>query len=172
MRKIQQTLLFLGLLTLLTACGYKPSSHYTSEILGERVHTEIDVSLSDPENSVLTKDALNRALRTRLKRIVTQKKQADSTIRVKYDKIHFTPLQYDKNGYVVYYQAQITLGFTFIKGDKRENRQIIGRYEFPIRASATISNDLRLKAIENGSLKALDQFIAYLSAKGLIHENL
>lgn len=170
MRKIKQTLLFLGVALFITACGYKPSAYHTSPILGEKVYTEIEVSLSDPENSVLTKDALNRALHTRLKRIVTQKEKADSMIHVVYDRIRFVPLQYNEQGYVVYYQAHITLGFTFTKGDQIEKRQIIGRYEFPIRPSAIISNDLRLKAIEQGSIKALDQFISYISAKGLLRD--
>lgn len=170
MQKIKQTLLCFGVVVLLTACGYRPSAHTASPILGEKVYTEIEVSLSDPENAVLTKDALNRALHTRLKRIVTKKEKADSTIRVVYDTIRFVPLQYNKQGYVIHYQAHITLGFTFTKGDKSEKRQIIGRYEFPIRPSAIISNDLRLKAIEQGSIKALDQFISYISAKGLLRD--
>jgi len=171
MKKIKQILLFLGVAVLLTACGYKPSAHNTTPVLGEKVYTEIEVSLSDPENAVLTKDALNRALHTRLKRIVTQKEKADSMIRVVYDTIRFVPLQYNRQGYVVHYQAHITLGFTFTKGEKSEKRQMIGRYEFPIRPSAIISNDLRLKAIEKGSIKALDQFISYISAKGLMNDN-
>jgi hypothetical protein len=156
---------------LLTSCGYKPSSHYTKKIVGENVYTEVEVSLSDPENAVLIKDALNRALYRRLKSKATRKRDSDSSIYVAYDNIRFVPLQYNKNGYVVHYQAYITLGFTFIKGEVTEKRQIVGRYEFPIRPSAIISNDLRFKAIEQGSIKALDQFIAYISAKGLLtHE--
>jgi len=153
---------------LLTACGYKPSSHYSKQIIGENVYTEVEVSLSDPENAVLIKNALNKALYTRLKTKATRKRDADSSIYVAYDNIRFVPLQYNKNGYVVHYQARITLGFTFVKGEVTQKRQVIGRYEFPIRPSAIISNDLRFKAIEHGSIKALDQFIAYLSAKGLL----
>ena len=153
---------------LLTSCGYKPSSHYTKKIIGERVYTEVEVSLSDPENAVLIKDALNKALYTRLKSKATRKRHADSSIYVAYEKIRFIPLQYDKQGYVVHYQADISLQFRFEKGEMKENRKMVGRYEFPIRPSAIISNDLRLKAIEQGSIKALDQFITYLSAKGLL----
>ena len=153
---------------LLTACGYKPSSQYTKPIIGEKVYTEVEVSLSDPENAVLIKDALNKALYTRLKSKATRKKHADSSMYVAYKNIRFIPIQYNKNGYVVHYQAHITLVFTFVKGKVTEQRQIIGRYEFPIRPSAIISNDLRFKAIEQGSIKALDQFIAYLSAKGVL----
>lgn len=155
---------------LLTACGYKPSSQYCHAIIGQNVYTEVEVSLSDPENAVLVKDALKRALYTRLKSKSTRKRDAESSIYVAYDNIRFVPLQYNKNGFVVYYQAHITLGFTFIKGEKKEKRQIVGRFEFPIRPSAIISNDLRFKAIEQGSIKALDQFIAYLSAKGVLLE--
>jgi hypothetical protein len=154
-------------LLILTGCGYRPSAQAAQTMIGERVFTQVDVSLSDPENAVLTKDALNIALQTRLKRIVSKQKSADSSIFVRYKDLRFIPLQYNRNGYVVFYQAQITLEFRFIKGERKEQREILGRFEFPIRPSAIISNDLRLKAIEQGSLKALDQFIAYLSVKGL-----
>lgn len=166
---MKKTLFTVGILILLTACGYKPSAHYASKVIGEKIYTQVDVSLSDPENAVLTKDALNKALRIRLKKIVTTKEQAESSIRVVYEKITFVPIQYDKQGYVVHYQACITLGFTFTRGEKSETRHIIGRYEFPIRASAIISTDLRFKAIEKGSIKALDEFISYISAKGLLN---
>ena len=165
MKKIYLSIL---ILILFVACGYKPSAYYAKKLIGEKVYTEVDVSLSDPENSVLTKDALNVALQTRLKRKVSKQNNADSSIFVFYKEIRFIPLQYDKNGYVVFYQAHIILDFTFKKKKIIENRQIIGRFEFPIRPSAIISNDLRLKAIEKGSLKALDEFITYLSAKGLL----
>ena len=163
-----QKIFILSLLLFLTACGYKPSTHYSKKIIGEKVYTEVKVSLSDPENAVLTKDALNRALYMRLKHQLSKKKSADSSIIVTYKSIRFIPLQYDRHGYVAYYQAHITLKFEFEKGDKREERSLVGRYEFPIGPSAIISNDLRFKAIEQGSIKALDEFISYISAKGLL----
>ena len=163
----KSSLLFI-LLIIFLSCGYKPSAQYAKKLVGEKVYTEVDVSLSDPENAVLTKDALNMALQTRLKRRVSKSKNADSSIFVLYKDIRFIPLQYDRNGYVVFYQAHITLDFTFKKEKIVEKRKIVGRFEFPIRPSAIISNDLRLKAIEKGSLKALDEFISYLSVKGLL----
>ncbi len=150
------------------ACGYKPSAYYSGKIIGEKVYTEVDVSLFDPENAVLTKDALNMALQVRLKRKVAKEKDADSSIFVVYQNTRFVPLQYDKNGYVIFYQAHIGLEFSFKKGKKIEKKNIIGRFEFPIRPSAIISNNLRLKAIEKGSLKALDEFISYLAVKGFV----
>jgi hypothetical protein len=137
-------------------------------MISQKVYTEVEVSLSDPENAVLVKDALNRALYTRLKSQATRKEDAGSSIKVSYKSIRFVPLQYNSNGYVVYYQANITLKFIFEKGKEKEERSLVGRYEFPIRPSAIISNDLRFQAIEKGSVKALDEFISYISAKGLL----
>jgi len=165
---MQKILLTLTTLFMVTACGYKPSSYYAKKMMGKNVYTEVEVSLSDPENAVLIKDALNKALFTRLKSHSSKKEGAESSIKVFYKSIRFIPLQYDSNGYVVYYQAHISLDFTFEKGKQKENRSLVGRYEFPIRPSAIISNDLRFKSIENGSLKALDEFISYISAKGLL----
>jgi outer membrane lipopolysaccharide assembly protein LptE/RlpB len=164
--RISLKLVLLATLVLLTACGYRPSAQFAKKVIGEKVYTNVDVSLSDPENAVLTKDALNRALQTRLKTIVTRKEDAEAMIAVVYENIRFVPLQYDKNGYVVFYQVNMTLRFTFEKGKHQESRKIIGRYEFPILPTAIIANDLRIKAIEKSSSKALDQFIAYIAAKG------
>lgn len=163
---IRKLFFSLWLVTLLTACGYRPSAHVVKKVIGKRVYTKVDVSRADPENAVLTKDGLNRALQTRLKSIVTTREEADSMIGVSYKSIHFTPLQYDKNGYVVEYQVNMRLKFTFEKKNHHEEKIILGLYEFPIAPTSIIANDLRLKAIEKSSVKALDQFIAYLSAKG------
>ena len=165
---MQRLWLLIVTLFLLTACGYKPSSLYSKKMISQKVYTEVEVSLSDPENAVLVKDALNRALYTRLKSQATRKEDAGSSIKVSYKSIRFVPLQYNRNGYVIYYQANITLKFVFEKGKEKEERSLIGRYEFPIRPSAIISNDLRFQAIEKGSVKALDEFISYISAKGLL----
>ena len=165
-KKMIQFLLSVFILVLVSGCGYRPSAHFAKKILGERVYTKVDVSLATPENSVLTKDALNKALRTRLKTIVTRKEDADSILSVMYEKMTFTPLQYDKNGYVVEYQVKMKLKFIFEKEGKVEIKRTIGHYEFPILPSAIIAYDVKLKAIEQSSVKALDQFFAYITAKG------
>ena len=155
------------LLLVFMGCGYRPSANFTDKILGERVYTNVIVSLSDPQNSVLIKDAIYKALYSRLDTTVTDKKRADSIIEVKYKSIKFKPLQYDKHGYVIFYQADTTLDFTYIKDKKIVKKTITGRYAFPIRPSAIISTSLRFEAIKNGSNRAIEQFIAYLSGFGL-----
>ena len=165
-KKIIQFLLLLVIVSLVSGCGYRPSSYFAKKVLGDRIYTKVDVSFATPENSVLTKDALNKALRTRLKTIVTRKEDADSMLKVVYESTTFIPLQYDKNGYATEYQVNLKLKFTFEKDGKVETKRTIGRYEFPIFPTAIIAYDVKLKAIEQSSVKALDQFFAYLAAKG------
>jgi len=165
-KKIIQSIFLLVTLSLVSGCGYRPSAHFAKKVLGDRVYTKVDVSLATPENSVLTKDALNKALRTRLKTIVTRREDADSMLSVMYENVKFIPLQYNKNGYVVEYQVNLKLKFTFEKDGKVETKRTIGRYEFTILPSAIIAYDLQLKAIEHSSVKALDQFFAYIISKG------
>lgn len=157
---------------LVYGCGYRPSSSYTPKTLGDRVYIEVEVSLSDPENSVLIRDTITKAIYTRLKSVTATKKRAKSTIRVKYRDIKFIPLEYNRNGYVVHYQADVILDFTFEREKRSVKKRLVGRYDFPIRPSAIISTSLRFKAIEEGSKKALDEFIAYLGTLGLLHEEL
>ncbi len=164
--KMLQFLLLMLTLNFILACGYRPSSQLAKKVIGEKVYTVVDVSLVTPENSVLTKDALNKALETRLKTIVTKKENADSMISVIYESMNFVPLQYDNNGYVIQYQVQTRLRFTFTKGKHSEVRSFTGYYEFSVLPTAIIAYNAVLKALEESSIKALDQFIAYIAAKG------
>jgi len=50
----------------ITACGYKPTVHYSREVLGERIHVDVSISRKDPKNSVLIKDAVNESVITRV----------------------------------------------------------------------------------------------------------
>ena len=161
-----RVLIYILLFTFI-GCGYRPSANLTDKTLGKRVYTNVVVSLSDPQNSVLIRDAIYKALYSRLNTTVTDRNSADSIIEVKYKSIKFQPLQYDKHGYVVFYQADTTLDFTYIKDKKIVKKTITGRYSFPIRPSAIISTSLRFEAIKNGSNRAIEQFIAYLSGFGL-----
>ncbi|MGB5964274.1 MAG: hypothetical protein WBG65_01950, partial [Sulfurimonadaceae bacterium] len=55
------TIYFL-LFTIFTGCGYQPSSKEAKKVMGETVSTEIIISMPDPENTVVLKDALDEAV--------------------------------------------------------------------------------------------------------------
>ncbi len=53
------------ILLFISACGYTPASKQARKVVGNRLFVEVTVSLQDPENAVLIKDAARNAVLTR-----------------------------------------------------------------------------------------------------------
>ncbi|MRI84145.1 MAG: hypothetical protein C6I00_06965 [Nitratiruptor sp.] len=151
----------------MAGCGYKPMRSYTADLLGPRIYTKVTIYLRDPQNSVLIKDAINAALLERFGTRITQNpNQADGTIEVGIRSITFTPLEYDRDGYVIYYRAKTRLEFRLDLNGRR--RQIVteGFYDFPIEPNSVITDSLRFVAIRESAAKAIDRFISQLAIMG------
>jgi len=152
---------------LLTACGYKPSSHTIKNIFSDTVYVEVVVDRVEPENASFLKDELNRIVYTRFKGRVVPKAQAQSQLRVSYQGSTFTPLSY-ADGYVTRYRANIRVKFDMVTKQGKITKKINTVYESDIQASSLYSSALRTEAIRKGLEKALDEFLAYVSAKGMV----
>ncbi len=165
-------LAFTILLTLfLGGCGYKPTSLFANKILGDRIYAEVEISIKDPQNSILIKDAINEAILNKFKSSISSKEHATSKLFVKLNSISFVPIQYDKNGYVLSYKTYVSLKTTYY--NRGGNKQIIttrGDYDFPIRSNSVISDTKRFEAIKFASLKAIDEFISKISTRGIISD--
>jgi hypothetical protein len=155
----------LGVL-LFTACGYKPSSHYVKEIFADTVFVEVAVDAIEPENAPFIKDEMNRLVYTRFKGRVTSKEEAESKIYVNYRGTSYFPLAYE-DGYVTRYRANVRVNFKMETKQGVVSKKIMSMVESDIQASSLTSSTLRTEAIRRGLAKALDEFIAYASAKGL-----
>ena len=153
-----------------TACGYKPSSHMIQNIFADTVFVEVMVDRVDPENAPFVKDEMNRLIYTRFKGRVTSKEKAESQIRITYSGSTFTPLSYD-DGYVTRYQANIRVRFDMLTKEGRVKKNISSIHEADIEASSLTSSTLRTEAIRKGLEKAMDEFLAYVSAKGMLKEH-
>ncbi len=151
---------------LLIGCGYKPAKHYVHHVLGPKVYTYVKVDLRDPQNSVLIKDALNQAVLRRFGQNLVPKKRADTVIEVEMRHLYFTPLEYDKNGYIVYYRTKVILDFVVKKDGKKRLFRSSGLYEFPIEPNSVITDTMRFIAIKEAANKAFDRFISQLFFTG------
>ena len=158
-------------LVLLVGCGYKPSAHYIRNVFDETVYVDVIVSPAEPENAVYVKDALHRMVITRFGGRVVPKAQAESIITASYDGTSFSPVSYDSNGYITRYRATIRMQFELSrKKGKGFKRSISSTVEENISASSTLSSALRIEAIRVGMARALDQFLAYAAAEGVLRE--
>ena len=150
-----------------TACGYKPSSTLIKNVFDDTVYVEVNVDSVEPENAPFVKDEMNRLIYTRFKGRVTTKERAKSQIKVNYRGSSFSPLAY-KDGYVTRYRANIRVQFEMITKDGVLKKRINARHEADIQASSLTSSVLRTEAIRKGLEKALDEFLAYVSVKGML----
>ena len=163
-------MMMVGLLFMMTACGYKPSSHVLKNIFADTVYVEVIVDRAEPENAPFLKDEINRLVYTRFKGQVVSKKKAKSQMIIGYLGSTFTPLSID-DGYVTRYRANIRVSFDMLTKEGRVKKIINTVYEADIQASSLTSSTLRIEAIRKGLEKALDEFLAYVSARGMLKDS-
>ena len=166
-RQVMKTkLLSLFLVLLVAGCGYLPASKQARKAVGEKLFVEVEVSLEDPENAVLIKDAARKAVVTRFHASLVPQWEAKTTLWVKLSRISFTPLQYDANGYIIVYRANIGIQVERRKLGEKKTYSSKGSYDFAIEPNAVITDSQRFDAISKASLKALDSFVAQIGAEG------
>ncbi len=161
------SIVMIGLMAGMTACGYKPSSEYIKNIFTENIYVEVIVDREEPENAPFVKDELNRMVYNRFKGRIVPKEKADSQIIVRYQGSRFIPLAYE-NGYIVRYRADVRVYFVLLTKEGKLTKTIHAVHESDIQASSYFSSALRIEAIRKGLEKALDQFLAYASTKGVL----
>ncbi len=157
----------LSAMLIVTACGYKPSAHAVKQLFGDSVYVEVNVDRAEPENAPYVKDEMNRIVYTRFKGHVTTKEAADTQIYITYAGSSFTPLSYT-GGYVTRYRTNVRARFRMITPKGQLAKTISTVYEADIDQSSLTSSALRIEAIKKGLEKALDEFMAYASAKGML----
>lgn len=160
---------FLLIAVFISACGYKPSTQYVKEVLGERIHVEVAISRTDPKNSVLINDAVNEAVITRFGAKLSDKASADTNLYISIGGISFTPILYDLSGYVISYKATVSLSTNYkSKNGKSGSFYTSGEFDFPIEANSVISDSKRFEAIRQASVDALNEVVSKISVKGMM----
>jgi translation initiation factor 6 (eIF-6) len=152
--------------TMLTGCGYKPSSYETQKVMGESVSTEVIISMTDPENTVVLKDALDEAVIRRFQTALRHRHSAETHLKIELRNVVFSALQFDRNGYIVAYRTTINLVITRETKDLTKRYNAVGNYDFTISQNAIITDQQRYEAIQKSATKALDSFIAQVAAEG------
>lgn len=161
-----RTWIFLAVLLVLSGCGYTPAAHYAKNVLGDSVSTEIVISMEDPQNTVIIKDAVDTAVITKFRTNLAPKNVAQTHIKISIESVTFTPLRYDLNGYVVTYRTTVMMKFERTRGDTKQAYSTRGMYDFAIEPNAIISDQARFQAISQGAAKGIDAFVAQIAAQG------
>lgn len=159
-------IIFPLMMIMLSACGYKPSSKYARNVLGDKISTTVVISSQDPENTVVIKDAVDTALVEIFHTSLTDAKYADTHLRISLNTPVYTPIQYNSDGFVIAYRATIVLNISRQTKDTKKNYVSKGTYDFSVLPNAVFTDQERFDAIKFGSAKAIRSFIAQVSAEG------
>jgi len=157
---------FVLVLLLFSACGYVPSAKYSREIMGESISTSVKISMVDPENTVIIKDAIDSAIIEVFHASLTTKALAKTHLVLTLSNPRYEAVQYDKEGFVVAYRAYINLDILRDSDGDKDQYETKGTYDFSIAPNAVITDKQRFDAIRYSSIKAIKSFVSQVSADG------
>ena len=134
--------------------------------LGEKISTNVVISLVDPENTVLLKDAVDRAIISEFHASLVDRAHSDTHLELQMSEPSYTPVVYDANGYVTSYRMNILLFITRLHNGTSKKYTAKGNYDFEIAPNAIITDNDRFEAIRFSVAKAIRAFMAQVSATG------
>ncbi len=160
-RYILKFLIFSFSFFILSACGYKPVSHYTRVLIQNPLYLEVTLSRKDPDSGVFLKDAMREAVQYRLGHRISSDPHLPNRLHVSYRVVSFDALSYDTNGYVARYRVNLETHFDLLAEGKHIVRKIYTTHEADVTPSALESSKAKREAIKACAVKAVDQFIAF-----------
>lgn len=157
---------FALIVLLLTSCGYKPSAKFARGVVGEKISTSVHMSLVDPENTVIIKDALDLAIIEVFHASLVSKKESKTHLNIRLSNPSYAPIQYDSDGFIVSYRTTIRLLIKRTTGNQEKSYAAIGTYDFSVTPNSIISDQQRFDAIKFSAIKAIRSFLSQISAEG------
>lgn len=158
--------LFFLIIISFASCGYKPSSKYARDVMGEKISTNILISAEDPENTVIIKDAIDEAVITVFHSSLYDKADSDTHLEISISSTSYSANVYDANGYVTGYRMQVTLSINRYHDGISKSYSVSGTYDFTVDANAVVTDKERFDAIRLSAAKAIKSFVAKVSAEG------
>jgi hypothetical protein len=163
---LKKGVLFVGLLFLVGGCGYAPNAKFSRDVMGEKISTSVVISAEDPQNTVVIKDAVDKAVIEVFQASLTTKEASDSHLVIQMNKPIYTPVVYDENGYVTGYRMSVVLHIVRDSKGVSRKYQTQGFHDFSVAPNAIVTDQDRFNAIGFAAQRAIRAFVAQVSAEG------
>lgn len=151
----------------ITACGYRPATTYAKQELRGNVFVKLNVSLEDPRNSVLVKDAVTKILIQKIgSNLVDNEKEADVIMDLNISSVSLATLQYDADGFNQLYKATVVIGVKYFRKDnnnKVKSFSVDGEHDFAIDRGASINDSNRFDAITKAADRAVTEMLSRIA---------
>jgi hypothetical protein len=166
LQNIKNLLLFLAVSIFISGCGYSPSAKFSRDTLGEKISTSVIISAQDPQNTVVIKDAVDRAIIEVFQASLVSKEHSDTHLVLKMATPLYAPIVYDENGFVIGYRMSVVLNITKHTNGASKSYTTKGFHDFSVAPNAIITDQDRFEAIGQGAQRAIKSFVAQVSAEG------
>jgi len=163
---IKKVLLLLLVVMIVSGCGYRPSAKFSRDAIGEKISTSVVISAQDPENTVIIKDAVDRAIIEVFQASLVSRATSDTHLVLNMSTPSYSPIIYDENGFVVGYRMRVTLNIVSLHNGISKNYSATGFHDFTVAPNAIVTDQERFEAIEFGAARAIRSFVAQVSAEG------
>jgi outer membrane lipopolysaccharide assembly protein LptE/RlpB len=157
---------------LFTGCGYKPSSHYAKNAISGDVYVELNVDISNAQNSVYVKDAMNEMILNQFKaNLADDKETADTLVTVALSSVSHTVMSTDDNGYAQSYRTTVNISVTYKKkNQKRKSISVSNYYDYTIDGTSVITDQKKNTAVKIASTKALSDIFSKIAITDMKEE--
>jgi hypothetical protein len=163
---LKRVLLLFLFLVVISGCGYTPSAKFSRDTLGEKISTSVIISAEDPQNTVVIKDAVDRAVIEVFQASLVSKELSDTHLVLKMGIPKYSPIVYDENGFVISYRMSVVLNIVKHSNGSSKSYNTKGFYDFSVAPNAIVTDQDRFDAIGFGAQRAIKSFIAQVSAEG------
>jgi hypothetical protein len=152
---LQQIIFFGFLLLFLIGCGYKPTTDYTTPLLGKKIETNVDINIKNPTESIYLKDALNESVIDDYNAKLNDK-NSTSYIKLEINSLSISPIDYDENGYPILYKANASIT-AYVKDIKNiiTTYSANGSYDFATAANSVLDDNIKHNAMKEAFMQAL-----------------
>ena len=167
-KKVLLTIFSVSLAFLFVACGYKPSTYYAKKEMEGNVYVKLDVSLVDPRNSVLVKDAVTKILIQKLdSNLVDKEKDADVVMNLGISSVNLSALKYDAKRYNKLYKAEVFIKVDYYRKENgiKKSFTVDGEYDFAVDIGGTITDANRYDAITKASDQAVSEVVSRIAVQ-------
>ncbi|EQB39880.1 hypothetical protein M947_04685 [Sulfurimonas hongkongensis] len=161
-----RVILSLILVLTISGCGYTPSSKFARTVMGEKISTSIRISAQDPENTVLIKDAVDEAIIEVFHASLRSRDESDTHLDISISNPIYVPIVYDKDGFVIGYKMSLNLNIIRHHSGVSKSYSHSGTYDFAVSPNAVVTDQERFEAIKFSAAKAIESFVAKVSAEG------
>ena len=169
--KIIRNFLQISFFIFIIGCGYRPSSTYQKNIIGNNINAVVEIDVKNPQKTVFLKDALNDAVYT-IFGANLDKKNPNTTIKLVLISSSLNPLDYDKNGFPILYRSSVNLkAYVTDKKNKKRVYSVNGTYDFSISSNSVINDQIQLDSFKKASINALNKLLALITKDGMENEH-